>query len=424
MRFLTGKSIVVFGFILVLLVGIPSTIYLVQQQQDVRSRAEKTSNLTVSAAKTSVAVGEEFEATITLDPGKNFVTYLNVELIYDKSKLQIAPTNAYTPNSTAFPIPVRGPTYTDGKVVFSLQSSATDVTRTIRAATTVATIRFKALAPTVAGTPAFITFGSGSQAYSAGGTANGGSNDAYNENVLTGQFVPANITITDTGTSPSPSGVPITPTVSSPPSAGSSNGTAVTPTSPAPPAQQVVNPSPTAAANQIPTCLSLSLDRATTGTAPFDIALTVTGNDTDGNIGQVTFQYGDGPVENVTNGGGIGTNSISVQKTHTYHNPGVYQAYALLTDDKGALSVVGSCTQIITVTAAGAGTTQSSSGTSQTTSTTTTTTDGTGGTAVSQGTSNAATATLPKTGPNNLLVGLGAIGGGITLIGLILFFAL
>jgi hypothetical protein len=76
---------------------------------------------------------------------------------------------------------------------------------------------------------------------------------------------------------------------------------------------------------------------------------------------------------------------------------------------------MGSCQQTITVTAAGAGTatTQSSSGTSQSTTTTT-----------SQGTSNGATASLPSTGPNNLLLGLGAIGGGISLIGLILFFAL
>ncbi len=408
MRFLTGKSLVVFGFILVLLIGIPSTIYLVQQQQDLRSRAEKTSNLTVTVEKTTVAVGEEFAAVISLDPGKNFVTYTNIELVYDKSKLQIAPTNAYSPNSTAFPIPVRGPTYTDGQVVFSLQSSATDVTRTIRTKTTVATIRFKALAPTT-GTPAFITFGSQSQAFSAGGSANGGSNDAFNENVLTGQFIPANITITDAVIVPSPTTNPL---VSPTPV----NGTpSVSPTPSIAPVSQVTNPSPTAIVNQPPTCLSLTVDRATSGVAPYDIAFTLTGRDSDGSIGQVTFQYGDGPIENVTTGGGIGTNAISVQAAHTYHNPGTYQAYAILTDDKGGVSPMGSCQQTITVTAAGAGTatTQSSSGTSQSTTTTT-----------SQGTSNGAAASLPSAGPNNLLLGLGAIGGGISLIGLILFFAL
>lgn len=415
MRFLNGKSLVVIGFILVLLIGIPSTIFLVQQQQDVRSRAEKTSNLTATATKTAIAVDEEIPVVITLDPGKNFVTYVNVEVLYDKSKLKIAKDNPYTPNSAAFPIPVRGPSYTDGKVVFSLQSAATDVTRTIKTKTEVATLRFVAIAPTDPGTPAFVTFGSGSQAYSAGGSANGGANDRFDENVLTGQFVPVNITITGTASvTPSPT-ISETPSITPTPTGGTSNGTTITP-SPTPttaPLADVANPTSTPAANQVPSCLSLNIDRATTGVAPYDVALTATGNDTDGNIAKVTFQYGDGPVDNIANGGGIGTNSISLQTTHTYHNPGTYQAYVLLTDDKGGVSAVGSCTQTITVTGSSTGTTQ---GSGSSTSTTTTTTTG--------GTTTGTSAALPQAGANDVLLGLGAIGGGISLIGLILFFAL
>ncbi len=52
MHRLGGRKIFLFGFIAVLLIGIPVTLYLVQRQQETRTRAEKSTNLTFTPEST------------------------------------------------------------------------------------------------------------------------------------------------------------------------------------------------------------------------------------------------------------------------------------------------------------------------------------------------------------------------------------
>lgn len=366
-----------------MLLGIPVTLYLVQQQQNIRGRAQQTTTLSflynnADASAVTAKVGDLIPLDLWVDPGVNEIQSIRLEVLYDPTKLELNTTNAWVPNAIAFPYPLDGPTYTSGKFFYSVQSTTTDFTRTIKTRTKVGTLTFKAKDAT-AGIPTQVTIGTGSQVLSAG------AKDMANENVLLSNSAPAKISITGNSlTAP--------PVVTASPSAAASNTT---------PQPQAVN--------QPPNCLSLNTDRGTTGAPPFSLTFTVTGNDPDGTIQKATFQFGDGPVTNVAVGGGIGTSNISVPVSHTFMNAGSYDAYALLTDEKGALSNYASCKKTIIVQAVGGA--QGNPGVAQTNP-------------VVQSPQATPSAKIPITGPQGLIYGMGALVGGVTLIGAVLFFAL
>jgi len=108
--------------------------------------------------------------------------------------------------------------------------------------------------------------------------------------------------------------------------------------------------------NPIPVCTGLAVDRDPNGAAPFTITFTASGNSGFGStprtnpINQVIFSFGDGSIQNVTSGGGIGGDKVSVSASHTYNNPGTYQVTATLSDTSGAISAdSANCTQMVTV---------------------------------------------------------------------------
>jgi hypothetical protein len=98
-----------------------------------------------------------------------------------------------------------------------------------------------------------------------------------------------------------------------------------------------------------PSCSSLTINPSAQGTAPYTVNLTVNGQDNASTISKVTFDFGDGQTQDVTDSAGIGTNSISVLQSHIYNNPGSFTATAVLTDASGSISSVGNCSVTITV---------------------------------------------------------------------------
>lgn len=348
-----GKKLFLVGFIVVLLVGIPLTVYLLQQQQEVRSRAEQSTIVAFSPDSTQAApiqknVGESIPLDISVDPGKNLVSFVKLEIQYDPDVLATDSANAFQANTTAFPSVLEGPVYTPGKIAVTL-SVGPDPTKAIQQKVTAATVTFQALKETPPGTPTLVTYSTNTQVLSIG------SNDQASENVLS-STTPATIAIGGGAepTEPIPSGSP-TPTVpvSETPTAAPVNPTDFpTPTFAPSPTTPISDGSP-GATNILPVCSSLVVDRETTGAAPFAITFTANGSDSDGTISKVTFNFGDGQVSDVTEAGGIGTASINVQASHTYENPGTYQASTLLTDSSNDVSTIdANCQQTITVTEA------------------------------------------------------------------------
>jgi len=378
---LSPKKLILIGFIVVLLIAIPLTVYLVQKQQEIRSKAAPSTILSLTPESTTVQVGQTVNFDIMMDPGNNQVSFVKLGIIYDPTKLEVT-TNGFVPNSSAFPTILQEPVYESGSISAALSVGA-DPTKTIQTVTKIATVTFKALEQTQPGIPTQITFSNQTEVLSIAG------GDVFNENVLS-TTKPASVIITAGETIPTP-----TPTQGGNPSPTPTPTSTSTPTpTPTPtlvptPTTVVVQPS-----NQVPACAGLTLDKAATGTAPYALIFTVVGADPDGTINKVTFNFGDGVTQDETQTGGIGTNSVNVSASHTYNNPGTFTATATITDNEGAVSDTSSCSQTITVNSA---------------------------IAVVPTTPPPVVATqiptVPPTGPAGTILGIGAIGIILTIIG-------
>ena len=302
------KKLLLFGTLVLLLVAIPLTVYVSQQQQQTQSNAQKSTRLCFSATAGSTTcatspiskkAGEAFDLDVILDPGTNQVSTVRLNITYDPTR--IATTGAaITPNAQAVS-PLINPTYANGSLIarygIVLSSVGVDISKTLSATTKIATVHFKALDTAPAGN-AVINFGTTL-------VLSSNPQDGQDEDVLSSAD---QLTVTVSGAS-------------------------------AP------------ATAKAPVCTTLNVDRAITGAAPYSLTFTVNGTDEDGTISSVTYDFGDGPVQTISTGGGLGTKTVSLSTAHTYNNAGTFKASATLTDNTNAVSAASAtCAQTITVT--------------------------------------------------------------------------
>lgn len=394
MRF-SAKKFFLIGFVLLLLVGIPVSIYLVQQQQETRSRAEKSTNLSFQPESSvgspiTKSIGQTIPLDIMVDPGTNLVSFVKLEIQYDPDKLATA-AGAFQVNSAVFPTILGGPVYQPGKIIVSM-SVGTDPTKAIQTKVRAATLTLKAVQNTVADTPTLVTFSVNTLVTSLG------PNDQASENVLSGS-TPATIVVASGG-SPQPTEPPVPtdviPTTVVPTTAVPTTAvpTTAVPTTALPtdvPTVVPTEPVPTTVGNTAPVCTALTAD-TTSGTAPLAVNFTANGTDADDTVIKATFNFGDGQVSDVTSGGSLGTNSVNVQLAHTYSTAGTFQATAILTDSNNGVSETTNCAQTITVSGAGA--------------------------------VNTATPTIAASGSTEVLMGFGAIAAFLMVAGAMIFFLL
>ncbi len=372
----SGKKLLLLGFIAVLLVVIPLTVYLVQQQQKTKSGAAPATTLGFNPASKTIGVNDTVNLDVMMNPATNQVSFVKLIINYDATKLATAaagatvcptrPNDALCPNIAAFPSVLQGPIYGPGtiSVTLSIGGSPQNIVQT---ATRIASLSFQAIASTDPGTTQITIDQPQSQVLSIAST------DQFNENVLS-TVSPATITITAAVSSPTP-----TPTPTPEPTA-----------SPTP--EPTASPTPNA---QAPVCESLTLSGAATGTAPYSLTFTATGTSSASTISKVTFNFGDSAVLDEPQSGG--PSSVSVQSSHTYNSAGTFVASASLTDVLGNVSDTANCTQTITVTAAPTST------------------------AIAQATP---APPLPVVGPDAKILAIGAIGTILSVLGILLFFAL
>lgn len=347
------------------LLVIPLTIYLVQQEQDTRSQAAPSSNLAFSPPSLEATVGGKAVFDIFLDPGTNQVNFIKLVIGFDSTKL--GATNESFEIDPAFNIPAIQDPAVEGDQ-FSVTFNTSDPTAVLQEKTKIGTITFDVLNPS--DSPSVVSFDETQTQIRALGTE-----DSARENMLV-DGPPASVSILEeTNATPTPSLSP-SPTTSPEPT-------------------ESPTPSPTVDSNnQIPVCEDLSADVATSGEAPYSINFTATGSDTDGEIAKVSFNFGEGSVEDDTTSDGIGTATISAQRSHTYENSGTFTASAVMYDNDGGVSDSGDCSSTVTITG--------------------------GGTSAPTG----SVTPLPDTGPAETIVGAGILGGILFIIGAFLFFAL
>jgi len=198
------------GFIVILLISIPATLWLLKTSQDQRSHANPATTLSFTPTSSQTApisnnVGDTIPIQVAIDPSTNLVTSVKVYIQYDPTKLS-APTGSFTINKSAFPQIVDGPNYTSGLITASV-SVGSDATNAIQSPTTVGTIQFTALAPTDDSAPTQVTITSQSEVLSSG------TSDQSSENVLLPQSPPAFIAIAGAAISPTITTVPTETTV-------------------------------------------------------------------------------------------------------------------------------------------------------------------------------------------------------------------
>ncbi len=392
---LSPKKLILLGLGVILLIAIPLTVFVAQKQQQTRSNASPATNLsflntttqtpTTATTPKTVSIGETVSFDVVMNPGTNVVGGITLIINYDSTKLAVE-GQGITPNTAVMGNLLGDIKNTAGQIEVSFSPAAVDPTKAITQTTTIGTVTLKALAVTDVGTPTQIRFDPTTIVVPIG------SGDT-NSNVLAGSS-PAFVAIVEQGT--------ISPTVTPAPSVTTQpTATPVPQATPTPTTQATATPVPTAAAtNQIPVCSSLIIDVPATGAAPYTVNFTATGTDSDGTIGKVSFNFGEGAVQDVTSGGGIGTNNINVPASHIYSSAGTFTASAVLTDDGSGASAA--CSQTITVN----------------------TGDSSGGATLAPTGQPTATPSLAPTGPTETLMGIGILGIIFTIIGGAILFIL
>jgi len=335
------KKILLLGFLLVILITIPVLIYLVGIQTKTKSKAAASTTLSFSQLNGPVNPGQNFNLDVIMDPGTNQVSFVKLIISYDKTMLQRG-NPGISPNTSVFPVTLEGPTYdqcTGNTCTMSITLSiGTEITKAVQGGTpaTIASVSFQPLQSISTGGTTTVSFGNGTQVLSLS------SADQPSENVLA-STTPATITVAVPTAVPSATPSPTTQPTSTP---GGGNSE----TTPTPAVSLTPSPTGTTSATQNPICTSFTADK-TTVMPNGSVLFTANGTDpnTGGTLTKVTFNFGDGQVQDVTSSGGIGTATVNVQQSHTYTTNGMYTASATLTDNSGNISNPTSCSQTITV---------------------------------------------------------------------------
>lgn len=162
-----------------LLLILPLFIFVVLEKQDTRSKAEKATTLSFSPTSSkskpiSHKIGDDFYVDLMINPGKNLISLLKLDIQYDPSKIELLDENPININTIVFPKILEGPLYSNGRIQIVL-SVGPDTTRAIATESRVLTLNFKANKST---NKTLIKFGTENSAFSVS------VNDQSGENVI------------------------------------------------------------------------------------------------------------------------------------------------------------------------------------------------------------------------------------------------
>ena len=144
------KKIVFFIILIVILFAVPISVYLVGQQQELRSRAAPATTLAFNPGSVSKNVGDTFSLDIQIDTGGNNVAVAELHLTYDSSALEALSIT----NGPAAPLIAASGVVGSGTASISVRAESS--TKPITGTGTLAIVRFRALGPTT--TPVKISF--------------------------------------------------------------------------------------------------------------------------------------------------------------------------------------------------------------------------------------------------------------------------
>lgn len=186
------NKLLLLGLLMVIILAIPLTVFILQKQQENRSKASAATTLFFTPEGTAATplvktIGDTVTVDLMVNPGINLVSLVRYSITYNPLFMSPATSNAFVLNATAFKKNVEGPIYDPIKGTISGSVSiGSDYTDAIQSLTKVATLSFKTTAISSGTTP--IGFGSETEVYSLAST------ELSNENVLA-SGVPTLVTI-------------------------------------------------------------------------------------------------------------------------------------------------------------------------------------------------------------------------------------
>lgn len=220
------------GFIIIILIAIPFSVYIAQKRQRVTTKAAASTTLSFDPASSTIKVDDILTLNVVLDPGTgptpNQVSFVKLSISFDSEKFTIAGASL-VPNpssSNTLTSVLEDPIFESGKASISLSIGA-DPARVVTTKTKIAILKLKALSTTDTNNPSSITFdpNPNTQVLSIA------SSDQTSENVLS-TSIPATITINPASSAseinptstPTPTPLPVSSPQSPPLSQGQTTG--------------------------------------------------------------------------------------------------------------------------------------------------------------------------------------------------------
>lgn len=134
------RKIFAFFIAIFIIVGLVITIFLVQRVQEIRSRAEKATVLSLSPPNQSVEKGERAPLEVKIDPGVNQVSFIKFIVKFDSNKLTLTKDD-FSLNQSANLQIVQTPAQGNGELTVTL-SVGPDPTKIIQSPTTLGVLNF------------------------------------------------------------------------------------------------------------------------------------------------------------------------------------------------------------------------------------------------------------------------------------------
>lgn len=256
----TNKKIALLGLSTLLFLAVPLTILVLQQNQDVRQRAQSVSptpieNIPASSsastellfkpinpASTTYAIGDEVKYDIMIDPGNNLPTLVKLAVEFDSNILEASESSSFATNTTDFPVVIEGPALTP-EGLFITVSIGADPEKAIKSLTKVGTLTLKVKSSTSTN-GSQLTFGNKSQVLSIG------KDDAADQNVIAKTSPALFNTVSTPVTSPIPSAASLSATINPTAQPTPTNSPTPIPTSTPTPAPTKI-PTPTASESKL-----------------------------------------------------------------------------------------------------------------------------------------------------------------------------
>ena len=180
------KMLVLAGAIF-LIIGIVVTIYLVQRQQDQRSRAEKSTVLSLTPPNQTIAPGQDSKLDLTINPGTNLVNFVKFTIKFDPEAFDVNKVVFTVDPASPMEI-IEGPVTSEtGTITYAL-GTGSDATKVVQTITKLGSVTISARDGATGGSYQITFDDANTEARSINGT------DAYNENVIS-STVPATVTI-------------------------------------------------------------------------------------------------------------------------------------------------------------------------------------------------------------------------------------